>query len=94
MAPRRRPAGLLLTPGAGSDASHHTLVAIEEALAPLPVAPRQRLAVLPRPERDRESTLVNDPAGALPLSGFRGASGSGDDDEGGGAKGRLPGGGA
>lgn len=38
MAPRRRPAGLLLTPGAGSDASHHTLVAIEEAVAPLPVA--------------------------------------------------------
>ncbi|MBX3287464.1 MAG: alpha/beta family hydrolase [Acidimicrobiales bacterium] len=37
MAPRRRPAGLLLTPGAGSDASHHTLVAIEEALAPLAV---------------------------------------------------------
>lgn len=65
-----------------------------KALAPLPVAPRQRLAVLPRPERDRESTLVNDPAGALPLSGFRGASGSGDDDEGGGTKGRLPGGGA
>lgn len=37
MASRRRPAGLLLTPGAGSDASHHTLVAIEEAVAPLPV---------------------------------------------------------
>jgi predicted alpha/beta-hydrolase family hydrolase len=37
VAPRRRPAGLLLTPGAGSDASHHTLVAIEEAVAPMPV---------------------------------------------------------
>jgi predicted alpha/beta-hydrolase family hydrolase len=29
---------LLLTPGAGSDREHHTLVALEEALAPLPVA--------------------------------------------------------
>lgn len=28
---------LLLTPGAGSDRDHHTLVAIEEAVAPLPV---------------------------------------------------------
>lgn len=36
---RRRPVeALLLTPGAGADATHHTLVAIEEALAPLPVA--------------------------------------------------------
>lgn len=31
-------AGLLLTPGAGSSADHHTLVAVEEAVAPLPVA--------------------------------------------------------
>lgn len=39
MAPRAgRPGGLLLTPGAGSDKDHHTLVALEEALAPLPVA--------------------------------------------------------
>jgi uncharacterized protein len=29
---------LLLTPGAGADRDHHTLVAIETALAPLPVA--------------------------------------------------------
>jgi uncharacterized protein len=29
--------GLLLTPGAGSGADHHTLVALEHALAPLPV---------------------------------------------------------
>lgn len=29
---------LLLTPGAGSDAGHHTLVALEQALRPLPVA--------------------------------------------------------
>ena len=29
--------GLLLTPGAGSDRDHHTLVALEAALAPLPV---------------------------------------------------------
>ena len=28
---------LLLAPGAGADRDHHTLVAIEEALAPLPV---------------------------------------------------------
>ncbi len=33
-----RPGGLLLTPGAGSDREHHTLVALEEALRPLPVA--------------------------------------------------------
>ncbi len=33
------PAGaLLLTPGAGSGADHHTLLALEERLAPLPVA--------------------------------------------------------
>lgn len=40
MAPRRRPgpAGLLLTPGAGSSADHSSLLAIEEAVAPLPVA--------------------------------------------------------
>ena len=30
--------GVLLTPGAGSGREHHTLVAIENALAPLPVA--------------------------------------------------------
>lgn len=29
--------GVLLTPGAGSDRTHHTLVALEEALGPLPV---------------------------------------------------------
>lgn len=29
---------MLLTPGAGADRDHHTLVALEEALAPLPVA--------------------------------------------------------
>lgn len=33
-----RPGGLLLTPGAGSGRDHHTLVALEEALRPLPVA--------------------------------------------------------
>lgn len=32
-----RPGGLLLTPGAGSDRDHHTLVALEHGLAPLPV---------------------------------------------------------
>ena len=41
-APRPRPAAdrlagaLLLTPGAGADRTHHTLVAIEQAVAPLP----------------------------------------------------------
>ncbi len=41
MSARRRPTkpgALLLTPGAGADATHHTLVTIEEAVAPLPVA--------------------------------------------------------
>ncbi|QXC63144.1 dienelactone hydrolase [Aquihabitans sp. G128] len=33
-----RPEGLLLTPGAGSGRDHHTLVALDEAVAPLPVA--------------------------------------------------------
>ncbi len=40
LAPRRitfAPGALLLAPGAGADRDHHTLVAIEEALAPLPV---------------------------------------------------------
>lgn len=41
MTPRRKatePGALLLTPGAGADATHHTLVAVEVAVAPLPVA--------------------------------------------------------
>ncbi len=38
MAARRGPAGLLLTPGAGSSADHPSLLAIEAAVAPLPVA--------------------------------------------------------
>lgn len=41
MSPARRrskPRALLLTPGAGADATHHTLVAIEDAVAPMPVA--------------------------------------------------------
>ncbi len=38
MTRRPGPAGLLLTPGAGSGADHHTLVAVEEAVTPLPVA--------------------------------------------------------
>lgn len=32
------PAGLLLAPGAGSDAEHPTLLALEDGLAPVPVA--------------------------------------------------------
>ena len=35
---RTAPGALLLTPGAGSSADHPTLVAVEEGLAPLPVA--------------------------------------------------------
>ena len=31
------PAGLILTPGAGASRDHHTLVAVEAAVAPLPV---------------------------------------------------------
>lgn len=31
------PAALLLTPGAGADRDHHTLVAVEAAMAPMPV---------------------------------------------------------
>ena len=37
MAKNGKPAGLLLTPGAGSDRTHHTLEAIEVAVSPLPV---------------------------------------------------------
>lgn len=37
MSPLRRARGLVLFPGAGSAADHHTLVALEDALAPLPV---------------------------------------------------------
>jgi len=35
-----RPAGLLVTPGASADRNHQALVALEEGLAPLPVARR------------------------------------------------------
>ncbi len=39
MRPRTgRPGALLLTPGAGSGKDHHTLVAIDEAVSPLPVS--------------------------------------------------------
>jgi predicted alpha/beta-hydrolase family hydrolase len=38
MATRRTPGALLLAPGAGADRNHHTLLAIEAAVAPLPVA--------------------------------------------------------
>ena len=38
MAPRRKKVeAMLLAPGAGASSDHHTLVALEEALAPLPV---------------------------------------------------------
>lgn len=35
--PMTTPAGLVLTPGAGASRDHHTLVAVERAVAPLPV---------------------------------------------------------
>lgn len=35
---RATPAALLLTPGAGADATHHTLVAVEQVVSPMPVA--------------------------------------------------------
>jgi len=36
--PRRRPGALLLAPGAGADRNHRTLLAVEQAVAPLPTA--------------------------------------------------------
>jgi predicted alpha/beta-hydrolase family hydrolase len=52
--------GLLLTPGAGSSADHHTLVALEEGLAPLPVTridfPYRREG---RRAPDRAPTLIS-----------------------------------
>jgi predicted alpha/beta-hydrolase family hydrolase len=33
---KRRPGALLLTPGAGADRTHHTLLAVEEAVSPMP----------------------------------------------------------
>jgi predicted alpha/beta-hydrolase family hydrolase len=51
--------GLLLTPGAGSGRDHHTLVAVETALAPLPVSrvdfPYRRAG---RRAPDRQPVLV------------------------------------
>jgi predicted alpha/beta-hydrolase family hydrolase len=38
VARRKKLEGVMLTPGAGSGREHHTLVAVEDALAPLPVA--------------------------------------------------------
>jgi len=35
--PSRRKRAVLLAPGAGADRTHHTLVALEAALAPVPV---------------------------------------------------------
>jgi uncharacterized protein len=36
MAARRTPGAVLLAPGAGADRNHHTLVAVADAIAPLP----------------------------------------------------------
>ena len=52
-------AGLVLTPGAGADRDHRTLVALEAALAPLPVL---RLHF---PNRDRGSRAPDRPAVAV-----------------------------
>ena len=49
-----RPAAVLLTPGAGSDRDHHTLLALEASLAPLPCVRLDfpyRLAGRPFPDR-------------------------------------------
>ena len=77
--PRRRYGALLLAPGAGADRTHHTLVAIEEAVAPLPVlrmdfayrkagrkAP-DRAPVLLDAVRD-EAAALSDGAGVPPRS--------------------------
>jgi hypothetical protein len=56
---RRGPGALLLTPGAGSDRNQSTLVAVEAAVAPLPVAridfPYRRAG---RKAPDRAPTLI------------------------------------
>jgi len=69
VARRTKLAGLVLTPGAGSGRDHHTLVALETALAPLPVArvdfPYRRAG---RRAPDRQPVLlqcVRDEAAAL-----------------------------
>jgi predicted alpha/beta-hydrolase family hydrolase len=46
------PRALLLTPGAGGTAEHRTLLAVERALAPVPVL---RVKLPPRPERAVEA---------------------------------------
>lgn len=52
-------AGLLVTPGAGADRDHRTLVALEAGLAPMPVRRVQF------PNRDRGSSAPDRPAAAV-----------------------------
>lgn len=63
--------GLFLTPGAGSAADHSSLVAIERAVAPLPVIrhdfPYRRAG---RRAPDRAPVLIADVVDAVPSSGW------------------------
>lgn len=64
-------AGLFLTPGAGSNADHPSLLAIEAAVAPLPVIrhdfPYRRAG---RRAPDRAPVLIADVVGAVPGAGW------------------------
>ncbi|HVM55718.1 MAG TPA: alpha/beta family hydrolase [Acidimicrobiales bacterium] len=71
MTTRTRPAGLFLTPGAGSSADHSSLRAIEAAVSPLPVVrhdfPYRREG---RRAPDRAPKLLADIAAAVPGPGW------------------------
>ena len=61
--PSAAPAGLLLWPGAGADRTHHTLVAVDEALSPFPVDRQDfpnRRAGKKGPERAPRATAAID----------------------------------
>jgi predicted alpha/beta-hydrolase family hydrolase len=66
-----KPKGLFLTPGAGSSADHSSLLAIEAAVAPLPVVrhdfPYRRAG---RRAPDRAPVLVADVVDAVPGAGW------------------------
>ncbi len=50
-----RAAGLLITPGAGSDRDHQTLVALEQALAPFPV---ERMDLRARSQKNCQAAIA------------------------------------
>lgn len=70
IAPARPVGGVLLAPGAGGDPDHHTLVALERALTPLPV---RRLGYphrsagrrAPPPRAERLVPFITEQAGAM-----------------------------